>query len=79
MRNNSESAMLRMLSSLESRNCLLHFLKEIESSQHFHQWQLDAFSIQNYVIKKERPRGARHGKTEAQKDHFIEEMSQKEI
>ena len=42
-----------------------HLLKESESSQHFQQWRLDAFSIQNYVIKKERPRGARHGKTEA--------------
>ena len=40
-----------------------HLLKESETSQHFHQWRLDAFSIQNYIIKKERPRGARHGKT----------------
>ena len=45
-----------------------HLLKESESSQ----WRLDAFSIQNYVIKKERFRGARHGKTEAQKEHFID-------
>ena len=42
-----------------------------ESSQNFHQWRLDASSIQNYAIKKGRPRGARHGKTEAQKEHFI--------
>ena len=49
-------------------------LKESESSQHFHQWRLDAFSIENYVIKKGRPRGARHGKTEAQKEHFIATM-----
>ena len=48
-----------------------HLLKESEASQHFHQWRLDAFSIENYVIKKGRPRGARHGKTEAQKEHFI--------
>ena len=48
-----------------------HLLKESESSQSFHQWRLDAFSMQNYVIKKERPRGARHDKTEAQKEHFI--------
>ena len=33
--------------------------------------QLDALSIPNCVSKKERPRGARHGKTEAQKEHFI--------
>ena len=48
-----------------------HLLKESESSQNFHQWRLDAFSIQNYVIKKGRPRGDRHRKTEAQKEHFI--------
>ena len=48
-----------------------HLLFESESSQNFHRWRLDAFSIKNYVIKKERPRGARHGKTEAQKQHFL--------
>ena len=48
-----------------------HLLIESESSQHFHQWRLDAFSIPHYVIRKERPRGARHGKTEAQKEHFV--------
>ena len=47
-----------------------HLLKESESSQSFHQWRLDAFSIQNYIIKKGRLRGARHGKTEAQKENF---------
>ena len=47
-----------------------HLLKDSEASQHFRQWRLDAFSIENYVIKKERPRGARHSKTEAQKEHF---------
>ena len=48
-----------------------HLLVECESRQHFHKWRLDAFSIQNYVIKKGRPCGARHGKTEAQKEHFV--------
>ena len=48
-----------------------HLLGESESSHNFHQWRLDAFSIQNCVIKKERPRGVRHGKTEAQKKHFV--------
>ena len=48
-----------------------HLLKESEASQHFHQWRLDPFSIENYVIKKGRPRGNRHGRTEAQKEHFI--------
>ena len=47
-----------------------HLLRESESSQNFRRWRLDAFSIPHYVIKKERPRGARHGKTEAQKQHF---------
>ena len=54
-----------------------HLLKESESSQHFHQWRLDAFSIQHYVITKVRPRGARHGKTEAQKEHFIAHNARK--
>ena len=48
-----------------------HPLRENESNRHLHQWRLDVLSIPNYVIKKERPRGARHGKTEAQKEHFI--------
>ena len=48
-----------------------HLLVESESSQHFHQSRLDAFSIPHYVIKKERPHGARHGKTDAQKEHFV--------
>ena len=48
-----------------------HLLKESEASQHFHQWRLDPFSVENDVIKKVRPRGARHGRTEAQKEHFI--------
>ena len=46
-------------------------LRENESSRHLHQWQLDVLSIPNYVIKKGRPHGAGHGKTEAQKEHFI--------
>ena len=48
-----------------------HLLVESESSPNFNQWRLDAFSIENYVIKNFRPRGARHGRTEAQKEHFI--------
>ena len=48
-----------------------HLLVESESSQNFSQWRLDALSIPHYVIKKERPHGARHGKTDAQKDHFV--------
>ena len=71
------------ISKLQCSECLLfwnqgivyctcgQFLVESEASQHFHQWRLDAFSIENYVIKKGRPRGARHGRTEAQKEHVI--------
>ena len=43
------------------------FLVESESSQKFDKLRLDALSIPHYVIKKERPHGARHGKTEAKK------------
>ena len=78
--------MLRMPSLLESRNGLLHLWTSLEGKriqQKFHQWRLDAFSIPHNVIKKERPRGARHGKTEAQKEHSspqrAEEMYQKEF
>ena len=42
-----------------------HFLRENKSSRHHHRWQLDILSIPNYVIKKVRPHGNRHGKTEA--------------
>ena len=49
----------------------VHLLKESESSQIFSQWRLDARSIPHFVIKKGRPHGARHGKTEAQKEHFV--------
>ena len=48
-----------------------HLLRENESSRHFHQWQLDVLSIPNNVIKKARPHGNRHGKTEAQKEERV--------
>ena len=74
MRNNSKSAMLRMPSfwnqGIVCCTCA-HLLKESETSQNFHRRGLDAFSIENYGNKKERPGGARHGKTEAQKEHFV--------
>ena len=38
-----------------------HLLRESESRRHVQKWRLDALSIPNYVIKKGRPRGARHG------------------
>ena len=54
-----------------------HLLIESESSQNLHRWRLDAFSIPHYVINKERPRGARQGKTEAQKQHFTAHNARK--
>ena len=54
-----------------------HLLVESESNQKFTQWRLDALSIPNYVIKKVRPHGARHGKTEAQNEHFIAHNARK--
>ena len=54
-----------------------HLLVESESSHNFHQRRLDAFSIPHYVIRKGRPRGARHGKTEAQKEHFVAHNARK--
>ena len=82
MRNNSKSAMLRMPSLLKSRNSLLyctcgHLLVESDSNQNFSQCRMDALSIPNCVIKKGRPHGARHGQTEAQKEHFIAHNARK--
>ena len=71
------------IESNDSSECLLcwnqgivyctcgHLLVESESSHIFHPWRLDAFSIPHLVIKKGRPHGARHGKTDAQKKHFM--------
>ena len=49
----------------------------MKSSRHLHRWRLDVLSIPNYVIKKGRPHGARHGKTAAQKEHFIAHNARK--
>ena len=54
-----------------------HLLIESEASQHFHQWRLDALSILHYVIRMERPRGARHDKTEAHEEHFVAHNARK--
>ena len=48
-----------------------HLLVGSESSQKFHKLRLDALCIPHYVIKKGRLHGARQGKTEEQKEHFI--------
>ena len=54
-----------------------HLLVESESSQILSQWRLDALSIPHYVIKKERHHGARHGKSDAQKEHFVAHNARK--
>ena len=48
-----------------------HLLVESESRRKLNKLRLDALSVPHYVIKKERPRGASHGKTEAQKECHI--------
>ena len=48
-----------------------HFLVESESRRKFNKLRLDALSIPHFVIKKGRPRGAGHGKTEAQKEYYV--------
>ena len=48
-----------------------HQLRESAASRGAIQWTLDLLSIPNYVIKKGRPHGNRHGKTKEQRDHFV--------
>ena len=47
------------------------FLVEIESRRKYNKLRLDALSISHNVTKKGRPHGARHGKTEEQKEYHI--------
>ena len=47
------------------------FLIDSESRRKFYKLRLDAHFIPNYVIKKGRSHGARHGKTEEQKEYHI--------
>ena len=47
------------------------FLIDSESRRKCNKPRLDALSIPNYVIKKGRSHGARHGKTEEQKEYHI--------
>ena len=54
-----------------------HLLVESESSKNLNTWRLDALSIPHCVIKKERPHGARHGKTEAQKEYHVAHNARK--
>ena len=46
-----------------------HLLVESESTRNFNKLRLDALSIPHCVIKKGRCHGARHGKTEKQKEY----------
>ena len=57
-----------------------HLLVKSESSQkNFNQWRLGALSIPHYVIKKGRPHGARHRKTEEQKEHFVPTTRERDV
>ena len=56
-----------------------HLLKESAANRGVIQKTLDLLSIPEYVIKKGRPHGNRHGKTEAQKEHFIAHNLKKEM
>ena len=47
------------------------FLIDSESRRKFTKLRLDALSIPNFVIKKGRSHGARHGKTEEQKEYHM--------
>ena len=47
------------------------FLVESESRRKFNKLRLDALSIPHYVTKKGRCHGARHGKTEEQKEYHV--------
>ena len=46
-----------------------HLLRENQSSRGILRWTFDLLTIPNYVIKKMRPHGNRHGKTEEQIKH----------
>ena len=46
-------------------------LIDSESSRKFNKLRLEALSIPNYMIKKRRSHGARHGKTEEQKEYHM--------
>ena len=48
-----------------------HLLREHQSSRNILRWTLDLLTIPNYVIKKGRLHGNRHGKTEEQRQHHI--------
>ena len=75
MRNYTKSTMFSLSPLLESRNCVLHLrtmlnLQRIQKK--FSQTlRLDALSIPNYVMKKGPNHGARHGKTEEQKEYHM--------
>ena len=48
-----------------------HLLVESESRRKSDKLRLDALSVPHYVIKMGRPHGARHGKTEEQKEYHV--------
>ena len=67
--------MFPMSFSLEARNCVLHLRTMLDSQRikkkFWNKLRLDAISIPNFVIKKGVTHGARHGKTEAQREYHM--------
>ena len=69
--------------TVQCSHCLLHWnqgivycicgqcLIDSESRRKFNKLRSDALSVPNYVIKKGRSHGARHGKTEEQKKYHV--------
>ena len=64
---------------LDSEVACGHFLVESESRRKLNGLRLDALSIPHYVIKKVRPHGVRHGKTEEQKELTLKNNITKEF
>ena len=80
MRNNSESAMLRMPSLLESRNCLLHFLDISRLKAN----PFKIFVNGDWMLSQSRTTSSRcdllvlgTAKTDAQKEHFVVHKARK--
>ena len=71
------------LPKVQCSHCLLYWnqgivyctcgqiLVDSESRRKFHKLRLDALSFPSFVIKKGRSHGARHGKTEEQKEYHV--------
>ena len=76
-------ALCKTTPEVQCSHCLLYWNQGIvyctcgqcldfsESRRHFHKLRLDALSIPHFVIKKGTTHGARHGKTEVQREYQL--------